>query len=141
MIKRFAACLALLLLAGNGHGAGLRVAIEQLRNDRGLLHLCLTRDARHFPDCSGDPFAVKRSVPASSATVRFEGLEPGSYALAVLHDENRNGRLDSFLGIPREGFGFSGDAGARLGPPPFGAAAIDVASGGAVHTVRMRYLL
>ena len=50
----------------------------------------------------------------------FEDIPPGTYALAVVHDENMNGKLDTHLpGIPREGYGFSNDASALLGPPSF----------------------
>ncbi len=44
-------------------------------------------------------------------------------ALAVVHDENMNGKLDTnLLGIPKEGYGFSNDAKASLGAPTFSAA-------------------
>lgn len=34
----------------------------------------------------------------------FEDIPPGTYALAVVHDENMNGKLDTnLLGIPKEG--------------------------------------
>ena len=35
-------------------------------------------------------------------------LEPGIYGLSVMDDENSNGKMEyNFLGMPREGFGFS----------------------------------
>ncbi len=41
----------------------------------------------------------------------FEDIPPGRYALAVIHDENMNGKLDAnWLGVPKEGYGFSNDA-------------------------------
>jgi uncharacterized protein (DUF2141 family) len=46
-----------------------------------------------------------------------------TYALAVIHDEDSNGKLNTnWLGIPTEGYGFSNDARALLGPPTFSAA-------------------
>jgi len=42
---------------------------------------------------------------------------------AVVHDENMDGKLDTnWVGIPTEGYGFSNDAKATLGPPSFSAA-------------------
>src|SRR5581483_9984203 len=53
----------------------------------------------------------------------FEDIPPGTYAMAVIHDENMNGKLDTnWLGIPTEGYGFSNDAKALLGAPSFSAA-------------------
>ena len=120
---------------------GLNLSIERLRNDRGVLRICATRERKHFPDCSKDPSALRRSVPASTVAVSFQGLKPGLYAISVLHDENGNGRMDTFLGVPREGFGFSGNAAPRFGPPSFEAAAITIEAGVSHQTVRMRYLL
>jgi uncharacterized protein (DUF2141 family) len=44
----------------------------------------------------------------------------------LFHDSNGNGELDrNMLGIPREGYGFSNDAGAR-GPASFEEAAVSI---------------
>jgi uncharacterized protein (DUF2141 family) len=38
----------------------------------------------------------------------FSDIKPGNYAIAI-HDENRNGELDTnMFGIPKEGYGSSG---------------------------------
>ncbi len=35
-------------------------------------------------------------------------LEPGKYGISLMDDENFNGKMDyNFIGIPKEGFGFS----------------------------------
>jgi uncharacterized protein (DUF2141 family) len=107
-----------------------------------MVRLCLTRDRAHFPECNGDPFALKRSVAAAQAgSIRLGGVAPGRYALAVIHDENGNGRLDKFMGIPREGFGFSRNPRIRMGPPRFDEVRFDVAAGNVRQIVRMKYLL
>lgn len=62
-------------------------------------------------------------VRDKQARCDFEDIPPGTYALAVVHDENMNGKLDTnLLGIPKEGYGFSNDAKALLGAPTFSAA-------------------
>ncbi len=61
-------------------------------------------------------------APADAGTtvVSFEGLACGQYGVAVVHDENANGKLDTkIFGIPREGLGSSRDARGFLGPPSF----------------------
>jgi uncharacterized protein (DUF2141 family) len=119
----------------------LEVGFERVRNQRGTLHLCLTRDSAHFPNCERDPNALRRSVDAGAASVRFDGVAPGAYALSVFHDENSNGKLDTFAGIPREGFGFSRNPAIRFSAPRFRQVVIDLGSGFARQTVRMQYLL
>jgi uncharacterized protein (DUF2141 family) len=118
------------------------VRIEKLRSQRGVVHLCLTARVATFPDCAKDSQAITRTVPARDAgAVSFEGVAPGRYALAIFHDENGNKKLDAFLGIPREGFGFSRNPPVHFGPPRFDQARIEVARGIAPVSIRMQYLL
>jgi len=136
-----AAFLLLIAAEPTSPAAELDIRLEGLRNGRGTLHLCLTRERAHFPDCGKDPRAVKRSVASAAGIVRFTGLEPGGYALSILHDENGNGRLDTLLGIPREGFGFSRNPVVRFGPPRFDQVRLNLGSGISRQSVRMQYLL
>ncbi|HYI40272.1 MAG TPA: DUF2141 domain-containing protein [Allosphingosinicella sp.] len=133
--------LLLILAAAGGPGADVEILIEKLRNRKGVLHLCLTREPVHFPDCKKDSRAVTRSVPATTRAVRFTGLAPGGYAVAIFHDENRNRKLDVLVGIPREGFGFSRNPVVRFGAPKFRQVRIDLKAGFTRETVRMQYLL
>lgn len=134
--------LAAMALMSAAKPAGVEVRIERLRNERGTVHLCLTARPATFPDCARDPAAVTRTVPARSAgEISFGAVAPGAYALAIFHDENGNKKLDTFLGIPREGFGFSRNPAVRFGPPKFAQARFDVADGIARVTIRMQYLL
>ncbi|GMG86315.1 DUF2141 domain-containing protein [Biformimicrobium ophioploci] len=56
-------------------------------------------------------------------------LPQGRYAIAVHHDDNANGEMDSnFIGIPKEPVGFSNGHVPRFGPPKFAKAAIDITS-------------
>lgn len=79
-------------------------------------------------------------VRASQARCDFEDIPPGTYALAVIHDENMNGVLDTnALGIPREGYGFSNDARAWFGPPSFADASFHYDGRGVDLTIAMHY--
>jgi uncharacterized protein (DUF2141 family) len=54
------------------------------------------------------------------AVFTFKGVAPGTYAVAVYHDENGNGKIDSnFMGIPKEKTGASNNAKGKMGPPKF----------------------
>jgi uncharacterized protein (DUF2141 family) len=143
MAFALSALLPVLVLAAAPAGATgqLEVSIERLRSARGQVHVCLTRNSAHFPNCARDPAALKRSVSAGTTSVRFDGVQPGAYAISLFHDENGNGRFDTFAGIPREGFGFSRNPTVRFGAPRFRQVVIDLGSGFARQTVRMQYLL
>lgn len=102
---------------------------------------CLTMRSDRFPACQADPDARRLKVPADVAVLHFDGLASGDYALALVHDENGNSRMDTVMGIPREGFGFSRNPAIRFGPPKFGSASFAVASGSVDTGVRVKYLL
>ena len=154
LIPVFAGCFgAAALAAGDGgtastlvaeaHGVDVEVTVTGVRSGKGVVRACLTSHAQGFPKCreaAGDRALV---VPAAERVVfTFPDVLPGRYAIALMHDENRNGKIDrAMLLMPREGFGFSHDAPVRMGPPPFAKAAFEVA-GQAVHQpIRMRYML
>ncbi len=107
-----------------------------------MVRLCLVRDAAQFPDCGHGAEGHKLSIAAADARpIRFADLPSGDYALAVIHDENANGRLDTMLGIPREGVGFSRNPPIRTGRPSFAQARFRLAGGEAAERVRIKYFL
>lgn len=120
--------------------ARLDVGVDHLRSAKGLIRVCLTADPDNFPACVDDADAVTRSIPAGSRTISFDGLPHGTYAIAVIHDENGNAKLDTFAGIPREGFGFSRNPAVTFGPPRFAAARFTLASEAERQQIRMRYI-
>ncbi|MEW9854886.1 DUF2141 domain-containing protein [Novosphingobium sp. M1R2S20] len=115
--------------------------VTNLRSDRGQILACLTARPEAFPGCNNDPDARRLKVPATTTHLRFGTVPEGRYAIALIHDENSNGKLDKHLVIPREGFGFSQDAPVVMGPPRFSSAAFPVGSTGEHLSIKMRYLL
>lgn len=99
--------------------ASILLDIENLRNQNGAIRCALFDSEKGFP---GD---MKRAVAGqtkNSAENRceFPGVPPGSYAVAVFHDENANGKFDTkFYGMPKEGYGASNNPKPRVGPPRY----------------------
>jgi len=120
----------------------LTVRVSQLRNDRGKVAVALFASAKDFPDQRRALAGRLTRIRNGRATVRFDGLRPGEYAIAVLHDENQNNEMDfNILGMPLEGYGFSNDASALFGPPSFAAAAFRLRPRPSAITVQTRYFL
>jgi len=132
--------LPALLLAGAAVPSGVDVYFDSLRSSRGVLRLCLNSNPAHYPDCSGDPQARRINVPANSGSYRFNDLPPGTYALTALHDENGDGRLNTFLGIPREGFAFSNNPRVGFGPPSFQKVRFNIGSRRGLLRLRFKYI-
>lgn len=130
-------------IAAQQGGVDVTVEITNLRNHGGTVRACMTDDPERFPRCQDNARSHRVVVPAGEASVlRFHNVQPGTYAIALLHDENDNGRADRALSmIPREGFGFSRDARVRMGPPDFEEAEFTVGTTSQRQTIRMRYML
>ncbi len=135
--------LAFALLAAGSPPGSVDADVTGLRSAKGQVLVCMTMRADYFPGCQDDPAARRLRVAADSATgLKFTGLPTGNYAIALIHDENGNNRLDTMFGIPREGFGFSRNPAIRFGPPRFDAAQFPVSGGMQVGTsVRVKYML
>jgi len=130
------------LCTGLASPGSLDASIQGFRSEKGQIMACLTTRPQHFPNCQDDPQARRLKLPAHlAATLRFDNLPSGTYALALIHDENGNGKLDTVMGIPREGFGFSNNPAIRFGPPSFKSASVGIASGESDEMVRLKYLL
>ena len=104
---------------------GIHVKVLDIRNSTGAVACALFESPEGFPTdyLRSATKIMFMKVRDKQARCDFENIPPGTYALAVVHDENMNGKLDTnLLGIPKEGYGFSNDAKALLGAPTFSAA-------------------
>lgn len=139
--------LGLALVAGltaaapAGQPQALGMVLEGLRSTRGQILVCVTRSADHFPDCTKDPDKRHFAVAARSGAIPLGLVAPGDYAIAIVHDENGNGKLDTFAGIPREGVGFSRNPVLRFGAPSFRSASFPVAGAPVEQAIRLKYFL
>jgi uncharacterized protein (DUF2141 family) len=121
-IYLYSLSLIVLLLCGAGQPSGiLRVNIVNLRNNNGSVKISLYNSPGGFPDDASKAYRIASAkISNNTAVVKFENLPYGVYAIAILHDENNNNKMDFQFKIkPKEGYGASNDAKARFGPPDF----------------------
>ena len=114
-----------MVLVGTAQAAELIVNVRHARSTQGVIALAVYDSETGFL-MDDAAIASAKVMPMTDATpVVFKDLPPGTYAVAAFHDENESGEFDTnFLGIPKEGYGFSNGAKAFLGPPAFQDAAI-----------------
>ena len=135
------AILPLLTAAAPPPTPSVEVSVSGLRNTKGQLLVCLTANPKAFPDCSKDKASVRMAVKAANAG-HFKVAAPadGTYAIAVVHDENSNNKMDMALFMPKEGFGFSCNPTIGMGAPKFKSASFAV-TGDTRQTIKMKYML
>ena len=117
------------------------VNIKTLKSRTGLARVSLYDKEEGFPVKSEKAFkTIVIDLEKGAARAVFSDIPYGEYALAVLHDENRNGRMDfSWMMLPKEGFGASNIIKKRFMPPPFKDASFVFNSGERRVTILMYY--
>jgi uncharacterized protein (DUF2141 family) len=99
----------------------IRVEITGLRNTAGQVAINIFAKKDGFP---GDWQKAYRHIiiPIEGPTTvhTFTNIPYGKYSVSVMHDENKNEKLDTnFMGIPKEGYGVSNNITSSFGPPKF----------------------
>jgi uncharacterized protein (DUF2141 family) len=90
----------------------LTIEISELKNSNGLVLLEVQDEKKNFIK------GVSQEIVNNQCIIKIDNLSPGKYAFKYFHDENSNEKLDAnWIGIPKEGFGFSNNAKGTFGSP------------------------
>ena len=110
--------------AQNDTGSDIVLTIENVLTDGGQVHAVL-HTAETFMQSEGIDFVTVEGKKGEMS-MSFKGVEPGTYAIIILHDLNGNSRMDfDNNGMPLESYGMSGND-MHMGPPSFEAAKFEV---------------
>ena len=99
----------------------LTVNISGFPSSDGFAMVALHDSERSYQGEEAGAVASQR-VPVVDQKTRvvFENLTFSSYGVAIYHDENSNGKLDTnAMGIPKEAYGFSNNAKGFFGKPGY----------------------
>jgi uncharacterized protein (DUF2141 family) len=102
-----------------GSGVPIWITIEKVRNSKGTIKVELYNGEVETGKKKGKKIARTR-VKASQGETKLCLNAPsrGDYSISLYHDENDNKKFDrNFIGIPREGFGFSNNPSIGFGLP------------------------
>jgi uncharacterized protein (DUF2141 family) len=120
----------------------LNISINGFESKTGQAYVCLFDNAKGFPNESQTAFKCQSfKITGDNIIVSISDIPSGNYAVAVVHDTNKNGKLDTnFLGIPKEGYGASNNVLPKMTPPKFEASKIIVA-GNKEISINLKYAL
>lgn len=106
----------------------LHVLASGARRPAGNVTFTLYGDQRaKFLAHHGSLSVIRVPLTAGEAEACFAVSAPGTYAVAIYHDENDNHHLDrTFLGLPAEGYGFSNNVRPLLVLPAFDSVTFQV---------------
>ena len=118
----------------------IQLDVSAFKNNRGTLICRLFNKAANFPDGVGI-LTENVAIPGPTGSCTFSDIKSGSYAVAVIHDENGNGQLDkNFVGMPTEGYGVSNNKTYALSSPKWEESTFSVGTAESkVLQVKLRY--
>lgn len=109
----------------NAQKINLTVEMSGFKSDDGRVKVGLYNSEGTFLNTTFKSLAS--DIHNHTATVTFEGIENGEYAVSIYHDENNNGKLDTgFMGIPNEDYASSNNAKGFMGPPKYADAKFQI---------------
>jgi uncharacterized protein (DUF2141 family) len=119
----------------------LEVEVTGFRNTVGRVGVSLFKSANGFPsERSAAQARQGGPIKGTKFTTTFSGLSPGRYAVAVVHDENENQKLDkNLLGMPKEGWGVSNNVRPSLRAPKFEEAVFTLSAAGGKVRIQIGY--
>jgi uncharacterized protein (DUF2141 family) len=136
-------CICRGFLFAGAETVDLKVVATGLENDRGTVVMTLCRSKKEYRSKHADEDAyrhVSTRISSGRAEYVFTDIAPGKYGVKLFHDANDNGKIDTnFLGIPREGYGFSNNAKGFIGPPGFKKLIVEVTTGSMAIEIEVKY--
>jgi len=95
--------------SAQGKGGKITLEIEGFKSKEGQAIISVYNSDDSFLEMEQAAKTMKLAISGNRMTVTVEGLPAGTYAIGVLHDEDKNGKLKQWLGFgpPKEGVGMS----------------------------------
>ncbi|MBO6607118.1 DUF2141 domain-containing protein [Psychroserpens sp.] len=119
-----ALCISTLGFTQNETKNTITVVVENFTSNEGKAAIAL-HTADTFMRGAGIQ-NLEAKIIDGKATFTFENVNPGEYALLVLHDKNENNRMDfEENGMPKESYGTSNNT-RSFGPPIYDDAKFNV---------------
>lgn len=119
------------------NSSSFKLQIEGFKKAEGEIRIAMFNSKDSY---TKEPIhAVVLTVDSTSIEWEVPALPYGEYAIAVYHDKNKNGKLDTnFLGIPKERYGFSNNARGRFGPASWDDAYFSVTEEEETHFIKIK---
>jgi uncharacterized protein (DUF2141 family) len=121
--------------------ADVTIKMTGFKNQTGPALVYLWKAPDGFPSKTEKAAEQKKiTIEGTTATAVFTGVEPGTYAISVTHDENNNGKMDTgFMGKPKEGYGASNNPKNKMSAPSFDQCKFTLDQSGKTIDIEMKY--
>ena len=140
--KGFVILFVMLLTVCSINAQTISIEITNIRNNKGKIRLAVFKDNDSFKKERGfiEKIYPKTDLKNGSMTVKIN-LEPGTYGISILDDENNDGKMDyKLIRIPKEGYGFSDYYHTGMSRPKFDDFDFFLGNNDKIVKIKIRYL-
>ncbi|HLO82475.1 MAG TPA: DUF2141 domain-containing protein [Chitinophagaceae bacterium] len=118
----------------------IKVRVTQVNTKKGEVMLALFGSPKGFPyETSYAIQKIKGNTLNGVLELSFSHIPPGTYAIALFHDTNGDGKLNTnFMGIPKEGYGVSNNTYNTFSAPGYKESSFSHKDGTEL-TIQMKY--
>jgi uncharacterized protein (DUF2141 family) len=126
---------------GTPSATWINVVLDGVRSSRGLIAVTLYADnSRKFLVRHGSVYVGRSPAQAGTTRTCIFLPQPGTWVLAIYHDENANQSIDrTSIGLPAEGYGFSNNPPTLVGLPSFRSVRLSVPRTGMTARIHLKY--
>jgi uncharacterized protein (DUF2141 family) len=119
----------------------IQVQVTGISSQKGEIFAALYSSEKGFPSDAARAFKTAKAMPSEGkATLNFTQIPEGTYAIALFHDNNGDGKLNTnFLGIPKEGYGVSNNVRNLFSAPGFDESSFKVGKSAVKLTIKVQY--
>lgn len=134
--------LTALLCLSSSYGQNTNIKISDIRSSKGQIILNVFKNSEDYEQEKVFKKLVfeKKAVDNGIMNINCD-LDPGVYGITIIDDENKNGELNkNFIGIPKEGFGFSNFFMEKMKKPVFDDFKITIKTQNNKITIKVKYM-
>ena len=123
------------------HDKVVVVDLTDIRSREGKIIISIYDDPETFPDDEEMmEQRILKDITGETMKIRFEQLTTGTYAIAAMHDENGDEKMNfNLMGMPKEGYCFSNNVRPKLRRPRWDEAKFKVGEKDTLIRIEMKY--
>ncbi len=148
MKKTTACCINLfigllfILFASYTKAQETQIKVTDIRSGKGNIILNVFKDNDSYDkNQSYKKFTFDKKALLNGTLNVHINIEPGVYGITMIDDENEDGKINkNFVGIPKEGFGFSNFLMTKMKKPSFDDFKVDLKSIKHQVTIKVKYM-
>lgn len=125
----------------SSYGQNTQIKVSEIRSGKGQIILNVFKNNEDYQEEKVSKKLVFEKKIENGSMIINCTLEPGTYGITLIDDENKSGELNkNMLGIPKEGFGFSDFFMEKMKKPAFDDFKVNIKNQNNKISIKVKYM-